>query len=68
MTKRGHLAGDFGAHSLRAGFVTSAARKKAPEVDIQRVTGHRSVATLRGYVRRATLFEDPLPVTIMDQE
>jgi integrase len=55
---RAGLAGDFAAHSLRAGFVTSAAQKKIPEVDIQRVTGHRSVAVLRRYVRRATLFED----------
>jgi integrase len=68
VTRRSHVAGDFGAHSLRAGFVTSAAQKKVPEVDIQRVTGHRSVATLRGYVRRATLFEDPPLLTIMDQK
>ncbi len=26
-------------------------RRRSPKVDIQRVTGHRSVATLRGYVR-----------------
>jgi integrase len=52
------LAGDFAAHSLRAGFVTSAAQKKVPEIDIMRVTGHRSVATLRDYVRKATPFDD----------
>ncbi len=58
VVRNARLKGDFAAHSLRAGFVTSAAQKKVPEVDIQRVTGHRSVATLRRYVRRATLFDD----------
>ncbi|MGH7709436.1 MAG: site-specific integrase [Vulcanimicrobiaceae bacterium] len=53
------IEGDFSAHSLRAGFITAAAEKKIPEVDIARVTGHRSVAVLRGYVRRATVFDDP---------
>jgi len=50
------IDGDFAGHGLRAGFVTAAAQKKVPEVDIMRVTGHRSSAVLRGYVRRATLF------------
>lgn len=59
------VAGDFGGHSLRAGFVTAAAQKKVPEVDIMRVTGHRSTAVLRGYVRRATLFEDAPLTTIL---
>ncbi len=57
--------GNFGGHSLRAGFVTAAAQKKIPEVDIMRVTGHRSVTVLRGYVRRATLFDDPPLTTIL---
>jgi integrase len=53
------IEGDFAAHSLRAGFITSAASTKGvSEVDIQRVSGHRSVAILRGYVRRANVFED----------
>lgn len=66
VVRNAHLEGDFAAHSLRAGFVTSAAQKKVPEVDIQRVTGHRSVATLRRYVRRATLFEDAPLTTILE--
>jgi len=48
--------------------VTSAAQKKIAEVDIQRVTGHRSVVTLRGYVRRATLFEDAPLLAMTDRE
>ncbi|MHB8415995.1 MAG: site-specific integrase [Acidiferrobacteraceae bacterium] len=52
------ITGDFAAHSLRAGFITTAAATKGvSEADIQRVSGHRSVAILRGYVRRATVFE-----------
>jgi len=66
VARNAHLEGDFAAHSLRAGFVTSAAQKKIPEVDIQRVTGHRSIATLRRYVRRATLFEDAPLTTILE--
>ena len=56
------LDGDFAAHSLRAGFVTSAARKKVPEIDMTRVTGHRSFEVLRGYVRDVTLFQDDSPL------
>ena len=58
LTRRAGVPGDFAAHSLRAGFVTSAATSGVPEVAIQDVTGHRSVAVLRGYYRRATLFEN----------
>ena len=59
---RAQLAGDFSAHSLRAGFVTSGAERGIAEATLQNVTGHRSATILRGYVRRATLFDDaPLP-------
>jgi integrase len=57
------ITGDFAGHSLRAGFVTSAAANpNVNEVDIMRVSRHRSVAILRGYVRRATVF-DKAPLT-----
>jgi hypothetical protein len=59
------VEGDFAGHSLRAGFVTAAAQKKVSEVNIMRVTGHRSTAVLRGYVRRATPFEDSPLTTIL---
>lgn len=45
VARNAHLEGDFAAHILHAGFVTSAAQNKIPEVDIRSVTGHRSVAT-----------------------
>jgi integrase len=59
------LEGDFAAHSLRAGFVTAAERRGVSEANVQRVTGHKSVAILRGYVRRANLFEDAPQLTIV---
>jgi integrase len=65
VTKAAGIEGDFGAHSLRAGFITSAASTKGvSEVDIQAVSGHRSITILRGYVRRANVFVDA-PATAM---
>ncbi|MDA8331246.1 MAG: tyrosine-type recombinase/integrase [Candidatus Dormibacteraeota bacterium] len=48
----------YGAHSLRSGFVTSAAHAGAPTWAIQLQTGHRSLAQLHAYVRPATLFQE----------
>jgi len=65
VTKAAGIEGDFAAHSLRAGFITSAASTKGvSEVDIQAVSGHRSITILRGYVRRANVFVDA-PATAM---
>ena len=50
--------GSVAGHSLRAGLATSAAAAGAPERSIMRTTGHRSEATLRRYIRAATVFED----------
>ena len=47
----------FAGHSLRAGLVTAAAAAGVAENDIARTTGHRSVATLRRYIRPTTVFE-----------
>ena len=46
-------------HSLRAGFATSAARAGASERSIMDTTGHRSVETVRRYIRAGELFDDP---------
>jgi hypothetical protein len=46
----------FAGHSLRAGFVTSADAQGASIFKIMDVTTHKSVDTLRGYVRTAELF------------
>ena len=46
----------FSGHSLRAGFVTSAANGGASVKAIMRQTGHRSLETLMRYMRDASLF------------
>jgi site-specific recombinase XerD len=55
----------FSGHSLRAGFITTAASKGTPEYTIQIHTRHRSTKVLRGYIRQGSLFsENPLTVLI----
>jgi len=48
----------YAGHSLRAGFVTEAARNGADIWKIQQVSRHKSMQILSGYVRDARLFED----------
>jgi integrase len=45
-------------HSLRAGFVTSAAKAGASSWKIRQQTGHKSEAMLARYIRDAELFSD----------
>ena len=49
-------------HSLRAGFVTSAARAGAAEWNIMQHTGHRQISSVRRYIRRGDIF-DTSPVS-----
>src|SRR5690242_10218437 len=44
-------------HSLRAGFLTSAAEAGADALKMAEVSRHKSLDTLRRYVRRANLFK-----------
>jgi integrase len=48
----------FSGHSLRAGFVTSAAENGASIFKIAEVSRHKSIDILRGYVRRVDMFKD----------
>ena len=48
----------FSGHSLRAGFLTSAARRGASVFKMMASSRHRSVETLSGYVRDQELFQD----------
>jgi site-specific recombinase XerD len=48
---------EFAGHSLRSGFVTTAARRGKDLDSIMVTTRHRSVATVREYVQRETLHE-----------
>jgi site-specific recombinase XerD len=57
----GHIgldSADFAAHSLRAGFVTSAAEAGASIFKMAEVSRHHSTDTLAGYVRSANLFKE----------
>ena len=48
----------FAGHSLRSGFLTSAAESGVSVFKMMEVSRHKSVDTLRGYVRRADLFNE----------
>jgi site-specific recombinase XerD len=54
----GFDASTFSGHSLRSGFLTSAAANGASIFKMMDVSRHKSVDTLRGYVRDAELFKD----------
>jgi site-specific recombinase XerD len=56
--KIGLSEADFGAHSLRAGFLTSAARRGASVFKMRDVSRHKSMDVLQAYVRDADLFRD----------
>lgn len=51
------LDGDWGAHSLRSGFVTEAGRQGVPLGEIMAMTEHRSVSTVLGYFQAGALLE-----------
>jgi integrase len=51
----GMEADDLAGHSLRAGLATAAAAAGVPERAIMAQTGHRSLATLRKYIREGSL-------------
>jgi len=74
LTLAAGIEGDLAARSLRAEFITTAAATKGvSEADIQRVSGDRAVAILRGYVRRAkrlrgcTAHRHPCPLAVSDR-
>jgi integrase len=48
----------YSGHSLRSGFLTSAAEAGASIWKLSEVSRHKSLDTLRGYVRRVDLFKE----------
>ena len=68
------LEGDYGAHSLRSGFVTEAGRRNVPVKEAMALTGHRSLATFLRYFQpgaslasgAATLLEDATSEALQD--
>jgi len=55
----------FAGHSLRAGFLTSAAEAGASIFKMMEVSRHRSVETVKKYVRTAELFKDHAGVSFL---
>lgn len=51
-------AAEYAGHSLRSGLATQAYLNGATELAIMQQTGHRSLATVRKYIRHASLFRD----------
>ena len=51
-------AASFSAHSLRAGFITSAAEAGSSIWKISEVSRHQSVDVLRGYIRSVEIFKE----------
>lgn len=49
---------ELGGHSLRAGCVTRAAMNGVREFVIMKQTGHKTVATLRRYIRSGEIFRE----------
>jgi integrase len=57
-TAAGLDASTFGAHSLRAGYITTAAERGADLTRIMDQSRHRDPRTVVGYIRRANAFKD----------
>jgi hypothetical protein len=53
------LEGDFGAHSLRSGFVTEAGKQGIPLPAVMAMTEHRSVASVIGYFQAGAAEDNP---------
>ena len=49
---------NYSGHSLRSGFATSAAESGAEERSIMSMTGHKSTAMVRRYIKEANLFKN----------
>ncbi|MBW1864104.1 MAG: site-specific integrase [Deltaproteobacteria bacterium] len=54
----------YGAHSLRSGFITEAARSGATISDAMALSGHRNMVTAIGYFREAQLMDNPASTLI----
>ncbi|GJE15150.1 tyrosine-type recombinase/integrase [Methylobacterium longum] len=50
-------ASTLGAHSLRAGYITTAAERGADLARIMDQSGHQDPRTVVGYIRRANAFK-----------
>ena len=58
---------DFGGHSLRSGFITTARRAGRSVEDIMEITGHRDPKTLFGYIRQIDLEDGSAAKGLLDE-
>ncbi len=56
--KSGFTVDQFSGHSLRAGFLTSAAEAGASIFKMTEISRHKDIQTVMGYVRSAKIFEN----------
>jgi len=54
----GFDSSEFSGHSLRSGFLTSAAENQADLFKMMEVSRHKRVETVKGYIRMADLFRN----------
>ncbi|NMY12078.1 integrase [Pseudomonas veronii 1YdBTEX2] len=60
------LEGDWGAHSLRSGFVTEAGRQGVPLGDVMAMTEHTSVSTVMGYFQSGNMLNSSATSLLSD--
>jgi hypothetical protein len=60
--------GDYGAHSLRSGFVTEAGRQNVPVREAMQLTGHRSLAIFLRYFQTGAVQRSAAANLISDDE
>lgn len=65
MRRAGFDTRGYSGHSLRAGFVTTAAKMNIPEYLIQIHTRHRTTKCLREYIRDSQMFTENSLTTIL---
>jgi len=58
LKKAGYDESQFGAHSLRSGFVTEAGRKNKPLGDVMALTTHRNVNTVMKYYQAGNIINN----------
>jgi len=58
LKKAGYDHTQFGAHSLRSGFVTEAGRKGKPIGDVMQLTTHKSVTTVMRYYQAGNIINN----------
>ena len=61
-SRSGLIASQYAGHSLRSGFLTSAAQRRASIFKMQAQSRHKSLDVLSGYVRNLRRSSEPVRV------